>query len=555
MGASLTATMVLLLLSLVVPTCVAYYNHPLLQSHPVPPLPPLAPHGPVSLYSASDPNPPRPLTAQILAATAPPPLSTLHHFLRCLPRPLSGPAVTIFGSPEYEMRRQRSYQSNRSAPMAFVEARKEGDVQLVLFCAQALRIPVCARAGGHSLVGKSLCQGIVVDVGSIEHVTHVGGDVFDIGPGATMGDVLWGVHKFGRWYAAGVCPAVGMGGYTLGGGHGPYEGRLGLGCDSVEQVRMIDRFGRVIVASETQNEELYWGVLGAGGSQFGIVTNFRVRTASSAPFDKAVVFRFKWPTAVAGQVLHGWQQYDEAGGDVWFRVEMYLDRLGDGGLHGFGACYNVTGGKDECWTRLARNAFFHVKGRRTILLGESINALDVHAFFGPEGRWGRERAVDISKALRVQKYRGANAGNDRLYQSTFLKWGPGHAPPVWFWQRYAEFCGRPVGGRGVEFVVCEMNLFNNAIDRRRNNSFAHREARLITHYIIGGGSVEEQVRLYEWMRRHLAAYTSGVYVNYPELRLRRYASAYWGSSLQRLQRLKRRYDPYLFFLNAQPIPV
>lgn len=556
MAASTAAAALLLLLLLLAPQqCAAYYQHPLLHSPALPPLPPLAPHGPVSLYSASDPNPPRPLTAQVLAATAPPPLSTLHHFLRCLPRPHAGPAVAVFGSPEYELRRQRSYQSNRSAPMAFVEARKEGDVQLAVFCAQALRIPVCARSGGHSLVGKSLCQGIVLDVGALDHVRHAGAHHFDVGPGATMGDVLWGVHRFGRWFAAGVCPAVGMGGYTLGGGHGPYEGRLGLAADAVTELRMVDRFGRLIVASETQNAELFWGALGAGGSQFGVVTNFRIRTASSAPFDRAVVFRFKWPIAAAGRVLHGWQTYDEAGGDVWFRVEMYLERLGDGGLHGFGACYNVSGGTDECWARLAKNGFFHVPGRRLLTMEPVINALDVQAFFGPDGRWGRQRAVDISKALRVQKYRGANAGNDRLYQSTFLRWGRGHAPPARFWQQWARFCSKPTGGDGVQFVVCEMNLFNNAIDKARNNSFAHRDAQLITHYIIGGGAVAERIALYEWMRRHLTPYTSGVYVNYPELRLREYARAYWGASLLRLQRLKRRYDPYLFFLNAQPIPV
>ncbi|KAI0559392.1 twin-arginine translocation pathway signal protein [Gracilaria domingensis] len=453
------------------------------------------------------------------------------------------------------MLRQRSYQSNRSAPMAFAEARTEGDVQLLLFCANALRLPVCARAGGHSLVGKSMCQGIVIDVGFIDHVTPVGnaGDgLFDIGPGVTMGGVLWNLHSYGRWFASGVCPAVGMGGYTLGGGHGPYEGRLGLAIDQVVGVRMIDRFGRVVTANADTNPELFWGVRGAGGSQFGIVTSFRIKTESSAPFDKAVVFRFKWPRSVAGQFLHQWQQYDEDGGDVWFRVEMYLEKGGDGGVHGFGACYNVTAGLDECWARLSRTKFFNLPGRRTIFWSETTNALDVHAFFGPEGRWGRQRAVDVRKALQVPRYQGANAGNDRLYQSTFLKWT--QPPPPAFWQTYADFCANPAGRDSVDFVVCEMNLFNNAIDKAQNNAFAHRDAEVITHYIIGGGNLDDQIFMYEWMRRHFSPYAKGVYVNYPELRLDNYARSYWGSSLPRLQQLKSEYDPFLFFLNAQPIP-
>ncbi|CDF38968.1 unnamed protein product [Chondrus crispus] len=60
---------------------------------------------------------------------------------------------------------------------------------------------------------------------------------------------------------------------------------------------------------------------------------------------------------------------------------------------------------------------------------------------------------------------------------------------------------------------------------------------------------------YGWMRRHLAPFTSGVYVNYSERELGgSYAKMYWGKSLQRLKKIKRTYDPEGFFANPQPIP-
>ena len=64
----------------------------------------------------------------------------------------------------------------------------------------------------------------------------------------------------------------------------------------------------------------------------------------------------------------------------------------------------------------------------------------------------------------------------------------GKMPGRAFWQKYAEFCARP--GRGsILWVVCEMNLFGNAITKR-NNALAHRGARVIT--IIGGGTIGDR---------------------------------------------------------------
>ena len=41
--------------------------------------------------------------------------------------------------------------------------------------------------------------------------------------------------------------------------------------DSLKAVRLVTATGRVVVASETQNADLFWGVRGAGAN-FGIIT-------------------------------------------------------------------------------------------------------------------------------------------------------------------------------------------------------------------------------------------------------------------------------------------
>ncbi len=152
-----------------------------------------------------------------------------------------------------------------------------------------------------------------------------------------------------------------------------------------------------------------------------------------------------------------------------------------------------------------------------------------------------------------QRYVDKGKANNRTYQSTFMHKGLINRPSAEFWQKYVNFCADSKLS-SIPWIVCELNLFNNAIDIPRDNAFAHRDADVITHYIIGGGDKKERLIAYNWMKHHFAPYTRGVYVNYPELELKNYAEMYWGKNLNRLRVLKARYDPQLFFYNPQPIP-
>lgn len=475
----------------------------------------------------------------------------LAQFTKCL-----SPGVPFFQSdkPFYFELVNRSFRNDHVRPVGVIRALKESHVASAVKCAHSSNIRVCARSGGHSLVGKSLCKGILIDVRELRSVKFKSDKVATIGAGANLGEVLWNLWKpRKRWFAAGVCPGVGVGGYVFGGGHGPYEGRLGLACDALVSVRMVTRHGNVRVASRKKNKPLFWALCGAGGGQFGIITYFDVQTVSSDPFDNAVVFRFRWNQNRIGELMHKWMDYSEEGGDVWFRMEMGLAN-GETGMYGYGACYNIDS-VDNCKLKLKRAEFFNTPSRTTVFMQKVSNALDTHAFFGPDGKWGRARAPNLKKAMLDKAYVDKGQANDRIYQSTFIKKSIGQQrlTPK-FWQKYADFCANP-GRSSIPWIVCELNLFNNAIDKKQKNAFAHRGADIITHYIVGGGKIEDRKFVYWWMRKHFKPFTIGVYVNYPELLLGDdYPKMYWGSSLKRLKKVKKRYDPKLFFMNPQPIP-
>lgn len=74
-------------------------------------------------------------------------------------------------------------------------------------------------------------------------------------------------------FPGGGCPTVGIVGLTLGGGWGYSSRYLGLACDSLIEIELIDYKGDLIIANESINEDLFWAVKGCGGGNFGVVVS------------------------------------------------------------------------------------------------------------------------------------------------------------------------------------------------------------------------------------------------------------------------------------------
>jgi FAD/FMN-containing dehydrogenase len=192
-------------------------------------------------------------------------------------------------------------------PAVVAQCVDAGDVIRALDWGRSHGLDIAVKGGGHSGPGFGVIDdGLVLDLSPMRWVrvdpqartAHVGG-------GSLLGDLDHATHAFGLATPTGIASTTGVGGLTLGGGHGYLSRRYGLTIDNLLGVDIILADGAFVRASESENDDLFWAVRGGGGN-LGVVTSFTLRLH---PVENVGVGITLWPIDDIPAILRWYREF------------------------------------------------------------------------------------------------------------------------------------------------------------------------------------------------------------------------------------------------------
>ncbi|HET7559013.1 MAG TPA: FAD-binding oxidoreductase, partial [Limnochordia bacterium] len=192
-------------------------------------------------------------------------------------------------------------------PAAILRCADVADVIHAVNFARTHQLTAAVRGGGHNGAGLGVCDGgLVIDLGRLDGVrVDPVAKTAQVEGGAVWGQVDHATHPFGLATVSGVLSTTGVGGLTLGGGHGHLSRQYGLSIDNLIEVDVVLADGRLVRANEREHPDLFWAVRGGGGN-FGIVTSFTFRLH---PVKEIIGGPTLWPLEQAADVMRWYRHF------------------------------------------------------------------------------------------------------------------------------------------------------------------------------------------------------------------------------------------------------
>jgi hypothetical protein len=158
------------------------------------------------------------------------------------------------------------------------------DVKAALAFGRSAGLQIAVRAGGHSFPGHSIADdALVIDLRRMNEVrVDPAARRATVEGGATWAEVDGPAQMQGLAVTGGHVTHTGVAGLTLGGGIGWVMRKLGLTSDNLLSAQIVTADGRVLQASASENDDLFWAIRGGGGN-FGIVTEFVFKLTPVGP--------------------------------------------------------------------------------------------------------------------------------------------------------------------------------------------------------------------------------------------------------------------------------
>lgn len=212
--------------------------------------------------------------------------------------------VLVPGDAGYDEARQVWNAMIDRRPVLIARCMSSEDVIQAVKFARKHNLLVSIRGGGHNIAGNAVCDdGLMIDLSLMKGVKVDPEDRrATVEPGCTLGDLDAATQAYGLATPLGINSTTGVAGLTLGGGFGWLSRKYGMTVDNLLSADIVTADGRQMRASETENDDLFWGLRGGGGN-FGIVTRFEFRLHPVGPdiLSGLIVFPFDQAKSVLTQ--------------------------------------------------------------------------------------------------------------------------------------------------------------------------------------------------------------------------------------------------------------
>jgi FAD/FMN-containing dehydrogenase len=397
-----------------------------------------------------------------------------------------------------------------------------GDVATALDFARSSGLEVAVRGGGHNPAGHCVVDdGLVIDLSLMRRVdVDAENGIARADGGATWLDFDSATQALGLVAPGGVVGSTGVAGLTLGGGIGHLTAQYGLTCDNLVAAEVVTPGGAVVRASPEENAELLWGLRGGGGN-FGVATrlHFLVR-----PLDGVVGGTLTYRAEGVREGLRRFRDVAAASPrELSCQAGLSVDEAMTPVL-GVYPCYTGSNGDPEELRalRAARGLLDDGVGPRTF--AEQQRMFD--SPYGEnrqywKGHFVRELPDELLDVLVDRMLALGRPPGGILIES--LHGAPKDADPP----------GAAVGFRDAAFNISAMATWQDAALDEEHIAWARETAAAIEPWAVSGG-----------------------YMNYMQADepIERVRAAFGDRAFDRLQALKRRYDPGNVLHRNQNIP-
>jgi FAD/FMN-containing dehydrogenase len=412
-------------------------------------------------------------------------------------------------------------------PAVIVRPTNVSEVARVVRFARESGMPLAVRCGGHSGAGHGVVDdGIVLDLANLTGVEIDADDrTVWAETGLTAAALTGAVTEHGLAIGFGDTGSVGIGGITLGGGHGYLSRVHGLTIDNLLAAEIVTADGQVIVTDETNHPDLFWAIRGGGGN-FGVATRFRYRLRELGQIVGGMMLLPATPETVEGFIAacEAAPEPLSAIGNVMPAPPMPFVPEEQ---HGKLAILSLI-----CWSGPVESGEQAIAPFRALgePLADMVQPMPYPGMYPPDDEEYRPLAVARTMFVDRVDSKVAEMIVDRLEDSDAA-------------MRAVQL--RPMGG-AISRVPVDAT------------AFAHRNSKIMTNVASFYEGPEDKPIREQWVREvsgQLLQDDAGAYVNFladdgPDA----VRAAYPGATWDRLTRIKAVYDPDNFFRLNQNIP-